>query len=195
MKKILLVIAILLIQACAYKDSTLKVNHDANEKFRGPIAESAPLSFIAASISDEREDKARIGWKKNGFGSNTADITTEEPVETIVTNAITTGLLSNDHKVTNDGLVKVEGKVNRFWFEMDTNLWSVEFTGNVQCDLKFINTKTNSVFYTAEYSGSYSEKKGAGLKKTWQKVMSKAVDNLIEDIVFDEDLAEALGDL
>jgi len=195
MKKILLLSAVLIFQGCAFKDATLKVHHSANAKFNGPIGQAGPIMFSKAKLIDNREDKVRIGWKKNGYGSNTADITTEQPVETIVTNAISSGLLSNGHKIVESGLVRIEGSVNRFWFETDINFWSVEFTGDVQCNLKFINTKTDQVFYESEYSGTYSLKKGGGATKTWQKVMSQAVDNLIEDITFDEDLAEALQEL
>ena len=116
-------------------------------------------------------------------------------MEQIITDAITTGLLKNGHSVVDNGQIKIEGKLNRFWFEIDTNFWTVEFTGDVQCQLKFIDTETNKEIYSSSYSGQHSLKKAGGAKKTWQIVMSKAVDALIEDIVFDEDLAEALENL
>ena len=75
------------------------------------------------------------------------------------------------------------------------NFWTIEFIGDVQCDLRFIDTESGNQFYSSSYSGTYSEKVGAGLNKTWQRILNKAVDKLIEDIVFDEELAEAIEEL
>ena len=195
MRNIILVILTLTLYSCAHTDSVLEVQHDAEMSFAGPIQEIESLSFQPANIEDNRSDKERIGWKKNGFGQNTANITTSQPVMSIVSDGIKTGLEQNNHIVSDDGRIKIEGKINKFWFDTDVNFWTVEFIGDTQCELVFIDKMTNEQIYKSTYSGSYSEKKGGGLSKTWQRIMSKAVDNLVEDIMFDEDLADALSEL
>jgi len=92
-----------------------------------------------------------------------------------------------------NGRVKIVGTVDRFWFETDMNFWTVEFIGDIQTTLEFVDAVTNSTIYQSTYSGNYREKTAGGLEKTWTEVMSKAMDNLIEDIVFDEELTEALN--
>jgi len=193
MKKLVVMAAILLVQACAFTDATLKVEHDEAVNITGPISEAGGITFTAPKLADARLDKARIGWKKNGFGMNTADITSEQPVEVIVENAIIDAIKDNGHFVAEEGQINITGTVDRFWFDTDMNFWTVEFLGDVQCTLEFIDAKTNMSIYSSSYSGSYKEKTGAGYVKTWTEVMGKAIDKLIEDIVYDEDLKEALA--
>lgn len=192
MRKIVVLAAVLLVQACALTDSTLNVEHDTAVNITGPISEAGSIAFLAPQLEDTRLDKARIGWKKNGYGMNTADITSEQDVDVIVENAIIDAIKDNGHTVVEDGLVKITGSVNRFWFDTDINFWTVEFIGDVQCTLDFVDSKTNTSIYSSAYSGTYKEKTAAGYVKTWTEVMSKAIDKLLEDIVFDEELSDAL---
>ena len=189
----MVIAAILMIQACAFTDATLKVEHDDEVNITGPISEAGGIAFSAPQLEDARLDKARIGWKKNGFGMNTADITSEQTVDVIVENAIMDAIKDNGHSVAEDGQVRITGTVDRFWFETDVNFWSIEFIGDVQCTLDFIDSATSTSIYSSSYSGTYKEKTAAGYVKTWTEVMSKAIDKLIEDIVFDEDLTDALS--
>ena len=182
MKNIMGIAVILLVQACAFTDATLKVEHDTEVNVIGPISEAGGIAFSAPQLEDARFDKARIGWKKNGFGQNTADITSEQTVDVIIENAITDAIKDNGHSVVEDGQVRITGTVDRFWFETDVNFWTVEFFGDVQCTLDFVDLKTNTSIYSSSYSGTYKEKTGGGGKKTWTEVMSNAIEKLIEDI-------------
>jgi len=194
MKKIVIMAAVLLVQACAFTDATLKVEHDEEANIIGPLSETKGISFSPPELEDARLDRARIGWKKNGFGMNTADITSEDPVDVIIESAIVDAIKDNGHLVEDNGRVMISGTVDRFWFETDVNAWSIEFIGDIQSTLVFVDTKTNSTIYKSTYSGNYKEKTAAGYVKTWTEVMGNALDNFIEDVVFDEDLSEALED-
>jgi uncharacterized lipoprotein YajG len=194
MKKIVIMAAVLLVQACAFTDATLKVEHDEEANIIGPLSDTKGISFSPPQLEDARLDKARIGWKKNGFGTNTADITSEEPVDVIVENAIIDAIKDNGHLIEDDGRVRISGTVDRFWFDTDMNFATIEFIGDIQSTLEFVDAKTNTTFYKSTYSGNFKEKTAAGYVKTWTEVMGKTLDNLIEDVVFDEDLSEALED-
>ena len=85
------------------------------------------------------------------------------------------------------------GTVDRFWFDVDVNFWTVKFIGDVQCTLDFVDARTQQSIYKSKYAGSYTEEKAGGLEKTWTVVMNRAIDKLIEDIVLDEALASALA--
>ena len=194
MKKLLVIATLFLLQSCAFTDASLQVEHDDEVNITGPISEAGGIVFSAPQLEDARLDKARIGWKRNGFGMNTADITTEQPVDVIVENAIIDAIKDNGHSVADDNQIRITGTVDRFWFETDVNFWSIEFIGDVQCTLEFFDSETNSSIYSSSYSGTYKEKTAAGYVKTWTEVMGKAIDKLIEDIVYDEDLKDALTD-
>jgi uncharacterized lipoprotein YajG len=193
MKNILILTAVILVQACAFTDATLTVVHDPEANYKSPLGDVATMQFNTPELHDNRQDKERIGWKKNGYGTQTANISTSEPVETILSNAIKTRLTKNGYSVLENGRDKITGTVNQFWFDSDINFWTVEFSGDVQCTLQFVDTENETSFYQAEYSCTYSEKKAGGLEKTWQIITGKAVEKLVDDLVFDEDLAEALA--
>ncbi len=192
MKKLAFILFVLQLQACAFTKATLDVKHAPDANFKGPLQEISSTSFLAPAVSDAREVTERIGYKKNGYGMNTADIVTKTSVEEIVGNALTDGLTQNGHTVSESGKYSIVSAIKTFWFEIDVNFFTVEFTGEILASLELLNTETNEVVYTSDYSGTHSEKKAGGLNKTWERIMSKAVDKLVEDIVYDEELAEAI---
>jgi hypothetical protein len=88
--------------------------------------------------------------------------------------------------------VTISGAVTRFWFEFDPNLFTVEFIGNVECELEFVDARTGKAIHKGRFAGTYSKKTGGGLEATWTEVMNAALEKVVEDVVFDEDLIEAL---
>lgn len=181
-----------LLQACAFKDSVLDVHANPATKVAGPLGDIKPVSFSTPQLDDARLDRVRIGWKKNGYGQNTANITSTTPPDQIVENAVTKALTDTNHKVGPGGDVKVVGTVDRLWLDFDINFWTVKFIGDVQATLEFVDSRTNQSIYKSKYTGSYNEDKGGGLEKTWTEIMNKAMDKLVESIVLDEGLANAL---
>ena len=193
MRLFALLFSALLIQACAFTDATLSIAHDENANFTGPIEDLDSITFSNPDISDARTDQLRVGWKKNGYGQNTADILSDRPVTEILSQGLIAGLQQNGIEVGSDGDVEIIGSVDTFWLETDMNFWTIEFTGDVQCTLKFLEPETGNELYSSNYTGSYSVKKGAGSKGTWEEVISKALDNVITNVMYDEDLVEALS--
>ncbi|CAA0081831.1 Uncharacterised protein [Halioglobus japonicus] len=192
MRKFILILLTIFTQACAFTDATLPVQHDSNANTVGPISEVEILTFSPPNLEDARSDKQRIGWKKNGYGQHTADITTEKTVQVIIEDAVTDALLDNGHAVVEDASITITGSIDRFWFETDMNFWTVEFIGDIQCTLDFKDASTSETIYSSVYTGTYKREVAGGLEATWTEVMAEAVDNLIEEIVFDDALAEAL---
>jgi uncharacterized lipoprotein YajG len=189
---LILATAILVAQGCAFTKATLDVKPTA-AKVAGPLGDVSSISFQKPQLVDSRPDTVRIGWKKNGFGQNTADIVTKQPVEQIVEDAVAKALTDTKHGVGDTGAVQVVGTIDRFWFDLDVNMWTVKFIGDVQCTVDFIDTATKQSIYKSKYSGNYADTKAGGLEKTWTEVMNKALDKLIESIVLDEELVAALN--
>ena len=63
MRKLVALAAVLIVQACAFTDATLKVEHDDQVNITGPISEAGGIAFSAPQLEDARLDKARIGWR------------------------------------------------------------------------------------------------------------------------------------
>lgn len=192
LKGLMILIFAWVMQGCAFTKATLDVSASPNVHVAGPLGDVVPSEFVRPNLDDARLDKARIGWKKNGFGQQTADITTRKPVEEILESAVSKALVDTHHKIADSGAIQVVGTVDRFWFDVDVNFWTVRFIGDVQCTLDFVDRQTKQSIYKSKYSGNYTEQKAGGLEKTWATVMSKAVDKLIESVVLDEELAAAL---
>jgi hypothetical protein len=191
--RIILLLSVVLIQGCAFTTARLNVAVRPNTDFKGPISQVTPTKFDVQALADERSDKARIGWKKNGYGSNTADILSTRPVTDLVAEAVRTGLQQNGHSISLPADIVVSGSVTRFWFEVKPNFWTIEFTGNIECDLQFVKAGTAKEVYKSRYSGTYTRKTGGGLEATWTEVMDASLEKLVEDIVFDANLIEALN--
>lgn len=187
-----LVAVVALLQGCAFTPAKLDVQVNPATRIAGPLGDVEPIKFSQTQLEDARQDQARIGWKKNGYGQNTADITTAQPVDQIVASTIDKAIADSRHSLGDDGTIQIAGTVDRFWFDTDMNFWTVTFIGEVACTLDFIDVQTKQSIYKSKYSGSYSVDKAGGLNKTWTEVMAKALDKLIEDVVLDEDLADAL---
>jgi len=192
MRIVALLLATALLQGCAFTDAKLDIAHPADATFKGPLSGANVTKFELKPLADERSDKARIGWKKNGYGQNTADITSSREVTLIVADAVTAGLQRNGHSVGVPSDVTIAGAVTRFWFEIDPNFFTVEFIGNIECDLQFVSARSGTIIHKGRYSGTFSKKTGGGLEATWTEVMNAAVGKLVEDIVFDPELIEAL---
>jgi uncharacterized lipoprotein YajG len=187
-----LVAAVTLLPGCAYTSAQLEIEPHSTTRVAGPLKDIGLVAFRATQLEDARQDQARIGYKRNGFGQNTADITTSEPVDQIVAKTIDKAIVDSGHALGDDGVLQIVGTVDRFWFDTDVNFWTITFIGEVACTLDFIDALTKQSVHKSKYVGSYSVDKAGGLEKTWTAVMAMALDKLIEDITLDEDMADAL---
>lgn len=192
MKTLGIVVLLSVLQGCAFTTARLDVGVRPDAAFKGALSQVPPVKFDVKPLADARTDTTRIGVKKNGFGQETAPILANRPVTDIVADGIRAGLKQNGHTVSMPSDVNVSGSVTRFWFDFKPNFWTIEFTGNIECDLEFTSGTDNQTIYKSRYSGTYTKKTGGGLEATWTEVMDASVEKLVEDIVFDANLIEAL---
>ncbi len=181
----------LFLQGCALTDAELDVGPQMEAINTGPLSQADPRVFTVNDFEDAREDTARVGYKKNGFGQNMGDIGTAEPVTTIVADAIEAAVVANGHTI-GDGQIAIDGIVNRFWIETDINFTNIEIACNIEADVSFKDIATDEVIYSTSYAGSYSDKKQMATEGNFKEIIDGAIGALIDEIVYDEDLAEAL---
>ena len=187
----ILIAAAAVIQGCALTDASLSARAEQENLFAGPLSESTVQVFTVGELTDARADKDRVGYKKNGFGANMADIRMDKDVTDIVSMTLTDAVIANGHTLGDDGLM-IRGRVNQFWVETDMNFWTIELLCNIETDLTFVNAATGDELYTATYRGGYSKHFQTALEGNYEKVVVGALESLVEDIVFDEDLLDAL---
>ncbi len=192
LKKLLVIAgAGLLLQGCALTDAELDVGPEMEAIDQGPLSEPESRVFMVNAFEDAREDTERVGYKKNGFGQDMGDIDTDEPVTIIIADAIKNAAIANGHTEGEGGLA-IDGIVNRFWIETDINFTNIEIACNIEADVSFTDTTTDTLIYTATYVGSYSDKKQMATEGNYAEIIDGALQALLDEIVYDEELAEAL---
>ena len=190
----LVAVTILALGGCAFTTATLDVGLKPTDTGRGPLSSVPPATVRVADLVDKRPDTDRIGYKKNGFGSKTADVVTERPVPVIVRDAIATEFSANGHRIGHDADLVVSGSVTTFWFELTPHFSTLEFSGTVAADLTVSDAKTGQALVTRSYQGNYTDKSMVGYEGTWQRVMNTALERMVRDIASDPRLLAALRD-
>ena len=194
LRRVLVVLCVLILTGCAFTKATLDVGLKQSDTGRGPLSSVPPMIVGIADLADKRPDTARIGYKKNSFGSKTADIVTERPVSAIVRDAIAAEFAANGHRIGESADLLVSGTVTTFWFELTPHFSTLEFGGTVAADLTVADAKTGQALVTRSYQGNYTDKSMVGYEGTWQRVMNTALERMVRDIASDPRLLAALRD-
>jgi len=181
------------LSACAYGDAELALGYNAETAKKGLISEAAATSLFLADVDDQRDDKERIGYKRNGFGQNTADIKSEKPPADIIKDALAVVLETNGHTLgASNERFSLETTLNNFWFDYKAGFVSVEFYGSIQSVLSLVDQSTGDAVYSETFDGYYSEKTGGGLSGTWTRIMNEAVADLVTKINLSPGFKQAL---
>ncbi|MEQ8205049.1 MAG: hypothetical protein RIA65_02650, partial [Woeseia sp.] len=117
---------------------------------------------------------------------------TVAPVTDVVSVALEQALIVNGHVLGNDDIL-ISGAVRRFWTESDMNFSNIELLSYIDILLTFVDARTRDVLHERTYSGHGSVKVSIVSEKKITESLVAAVTNLVEDLVMDEDLVEALG--
>lgn len=181
------------VSGCAFSDAKLDVKYKETFATPGPLASIEPVKIEVQKLQDNRPFLNKIGDKKNGFGRNCADIATTSPVSDIIRDGIVVMLKKNGHMVTDDKVdIIVSGVVERFWFESQMNLLTIEFMGTADLNLEFKDALTGKILLSKRYSGYHNEELLSGYHKEMQSAMNNTLKNLIDDISMDPQLVDVM---
>ena len=100
---------------CAFTKSTLNVQYTADNAQKGPLSTIEPLSIELGDFTDKRKDTVRIGFKRSGYGQQTADIVSARSVSEVVKDAHAAELAANGHVFNRDPKNVV--LTGAFWFD------------------------------------------------------------------------------
>ena len=180
---------LLVTQGCALVDANLTIALPEDSVLAGPLSDVRPREFARVRIQDAREDRTRIGHVRNSFDMITADILSDEPVETVVQRAIEEMLVENGHELAAWG-IRVTGRIKVFWIESDQNFADVELIGQIECELAF--SADGADLYRNDYVGSHSVRVGIVTPGSHHMAIGGALGSVIEAVAYDEALAKAL---
>jgi uncharacterized lipoprotein YajG len=178
---------------CAFTPANLNVNYDSAAARVGPLSTVKSMTLDIQEFGDKRPDKYRIGYKRNGYGMQTADITTVKPVSQVVKEALVAEFSKNGHLIgPADSQLIISGDITSFWFDYQIGFWTIQFMGTVGIDLKVTDKATGDVLYSRSYQGHYNEESLGGLEGTWQRVMNTALEQMVRDVSTDSKLIDLL---
>lgn len=194
MKRVLVFcISMFFITGCAFTRTELDVVYNQEKAKKGPLSSVKPLNVDIGEFVDKRPETDQIGYKRNEFGSKTADIVSKKPVTQIIRDALIAEFQKNGHLISNTNKdIAITGEVTAFWFDKQINFATIEFIGTVGVDLKVVNSKTGAVVLAQPYQGYYNEKSLGGIKGTWERVMNTALERMVNQVSTDPELIKVL---
>ena len=181
------------VSGCAFTDAKLDVKYNETVATAGPLSSIEPVKIQVQKLQDNRPFLNKIGDKKNGIGMNCAEIATTSPVSDVIRDGIVVMLKKNGHIVTDNEVdIVVSGVIERFWFESQMNLLTMEFMGTADLNLEFKDALTGKILLSKRYSGYHNEELLSGYHKEMQSAMNNTLKTLIDDISMDTQLVEVM---
>ncbi|MBI4527015.1 MAG: hypothetical protein HY695_24735 [Deltaproteobacteria bacterium] len=183
------------IAGCVLTDATLEIGYTAAQASRGPLAAIPPARVEIGAIEDRRPERDKIGYKRHGLSDQwkTAKMTTKKAVPEIVREALAIELTKNGHSVggLGDDLI-LSGEVTDFWCDIRPGVYAWEFVASTELDLTLADRKAGSTLYRRTYRGYHRDTVvHAALASAWERVMNKALEEMMREIGTDVSLAQA----
>lgn len=191
----LILLLVIVLHGCASGGQHLDIAARQQSISKGPLSEVPQVKFDFRPLDDARAERDRIGYSINDAFLVDSSLHSKKPVTDVVLDAMRLGFLNNGHALGTPADVIITGSVTRFWYERKDNLFTIELTGNIECDMEFTSTKTSQSIYKSRYSGTYTKTMSGAFgvtDKTMAEIMDISVEKLVEDIVYDSNLIEAL---
>ena len=184
---------LVLTSGCAYSEAKLDIRYPTGLNKKGPLSSLKSVRVQVLQFTDKRPQPDKIGYKRNGFGGNSANIVTIKPVPDILHEGIEEMFRKNDHTVINGNAdIIVSGDISRFWFESQMNFLTMQFMGTMDINLVIKESATNKVLLSKHYSGHNNEELYSGYHKEMARVMNATLEDLISKIEMDPQLVNSL---
>jgi hypothetical protein len=134
-KNPVIIIAWLQFAGCTLIDSTLSIDYQPLSK----PAFGVETPVFLSRVEDVRPERTRIGCKKNGYGSESADLLLDVPLEMWFAGMLNQEMRSAGLKLASAsqaGAVLLEVKIEHFFIEPDVSFGTVEIYAAVVAEVK-----------------------------------------------------------
>jgi uncharacterized lipoprotein YajG len=188
----LLLFVILLTQGCVTTPRGIDTAIDAERSFVGPLSNAEPQQFELGTFRT-RSSRIIVGYIKDGYGSERAEVYLTEPSDIVVQEALSRALTDNGHSVGPSG-VRIDGTVNEFWVDRDRGWAEVRFSCVISVSLTFVDQATGDVVYEREYVAGYLRRPRNAEANRYDDAVNGALDALVEEIAYDEGLVATFAE-
>jgi len=190
MRKLLVVVAILMLSGCAVTVDRIDVPYQGKANIT--VVDGADSVFLNVLNEDKRTVfKDRVSVKKNGYGMEMAAIVPNNDISKTFADAVSTELTNVGFKLGPNGkTVRVE--LVRFYNDFKIGFWAGDAVADGLINVQVLNQK-GDVIYTCSYEGGAIEPNimlatGENAKAALVKTMA----DIVAKVVQDKDLQAAL---
>jgi uncharacterized lipoprotein YajG len=136
---------------CALTPATEMIHYQA----QADVAHLAGAEKVIVNVvaSDSRTDKV-IGNKVNGFGMKMAGISSSEPVEVIIDNAIEQELKNRGFHISKDADLKIVADVTKFYSKANVGIPILTYGDHANVEMSVSVTRNNLIVYKKIIQGS-----------------------------------------
>jgi uncharacterized lipoprotein YajG len=165
---------------CAFNPATRHIDYQTSTG----ATRVANAENIAVSVTtiDSRADK-KIGQRRNTYGMNLAKISSDEPVEKTVNNAIEKELQARGFRIDDNSKLKVTADVTDFFSHTELGL---AVKNNAKINLSVVVQDDGKTLYEKQVASkgqtkSYIGQKIGDIKESLEIALSNEMTNLFDD--------------
>jgi hypothetical protein len=173
-----LLLTVVLIGACAFTDSTLKLDYSASKHAKI----SAPADKInIAKFTDQRGVEPTLLANKGTIHRTTGKYYSDKEVASVVTDATKTLLAQLGYSVVDDAAdFRLSGELLKFDSQVAVGFWSGTLDGSAQLNLKLSDTKNGSVVWN-EMITATAKKDGLQIDAEYHR--KEVADMLLDELM------------
>lgn len=175
---------------CGFTDLDLDLAFAENAARRGAIGELEPTSFALSELGDERPDRDRVGYQKNGYGMNVSDVRAAAPVPSLFRDAIAAELRANGHALDPRSRLRIQGAVTLFWVELQPGL-SMTAVATAACTLRVLDRDAGAI-HEKQYTGHYTYRNTSAFRSAYEQALRVALERMAWEIALDRNLVAAV---
>lgn len=185
----------LILTGCAFTRDYVSIDYETTREAKK--IETAEKITVQVSVADVRDNKDRVGCKKNSYGIECANIVAENNIGQLVKKAISYELdrLGFGLQETGDAIVSLDLNLWKFYNDFKTGFFYCSSESEMIVTVKVHNSKKDLIF-----SKTYKEEginpvvfimKGYNAKVALEKALANTICKIMEDSSFIHSLLNA----
>lgn len=179
-------LALALFSGCALKTDEITLQYKPQENIK-PLAEAKNVT-VGLNFIDSRQDKSKVGVKKNGYGMEMAPIVNTEDVSGLVKKAVEEELANRGFRLDKDGIVQISADMTRFYNDFKLGFTSGDSIADFYMNIT-VKSKTGSVIYVKQIMTQGKEPgimimSGDNAKLALDRALASGIKSLFDDEAF-----------
>ena len=186
-------IAALTLSACALTTDRIDLQYSPQSNVG--VIPGARNIVVVVRVTDQRQDKSKIGSKKNGYGMELAPILPAEDVALTIQTAMTRELRASGFQLGSNGMVEVSAEITRFANDFKMGLFAGDAVADLIMGVSVRSPRRNQIYSRQILSQGVEPNiqiaTGDNAKLALDRALQNAMQLLFEDQSFISALLQA----